>query len=375
MIARQAERGATALIVVVFTILLLMTISVGFVRLVVRDQTRTIDDELSRGAYDSAMAGVEDGKRVLQACLGNGNAAACTAIADNKCNTVHGAQILSGTDSSANLDEVKIRKDATSNGETFDQAYTCVKIDRNTKDYQGSVQADTTQIVPLDTEAPFTEIVLSWFLTAKAANPIYLPLSAGTSLPALDSWSPAGQIRPPILRAQIMQYTDNDLRLDDFDQTGGSATLYLNPSGSGLSSYDFVNDDRRNSANTLLKPVLCTSSIFVQYACSVTLRMPNLVRGSVNDRRSYLRLTSVYGDTDFLVEPQGTELRDVQPAIDSTGRANNVFRRVRARVEMTSNLGSQLYPRATIDITKNLCKDFTVSPSGFDSGVCDPTQP
>ena len=78
---RTAEHGATALMVVVFSVLLLMTISVSFMRLVVQDQERTNNDELSRGAYDSALAGVEDGKRVLQSCIANNSTADCAAIA------------------------------------------------------------------------------------------------------------------------------------------------------------------------------------------------------------------------------------------------------------------------------------------------------
>jgi Tfp pilus assembly protein PilX len=58
---RKHEYGATALLVVTFSILILTTISIGFMRLVVQDQNRTNNDELSRGAYGAALAGVEDG--------------------------------------------------------------------------------------------------------------------------------------------------------------------------------------------------------------------------------------------------------------------------------------------------------------------------
>ena len=50
---------------------------------------------------------------------------------------------------------------------------------------------------------------------------------------------------------------------------------------------------------------------------------------------------------------------DIQPSIDSTGRAGDVFRRVDARVDMTGAI-SNAYPRATIDVTEKLCKDFSI---------------
>lgn len=280
---RQEERGATALIVVMFTILLLMTISVGFVRLVVKDQGRTTDDELSRGAYDSAMAGVEDGKRVLQACLGNGDATACAAMGD-ACNTIRRAKILSAT-APVTTDEVRLRTDITASGDSFDQAYTCVKIDRNTDDYKGSLKADTTQIVRLDTTAPFTQISVSWFLSAKAVGAIDLPMLATGTLPTADDWPLS---RPPMLRVQLMQYKNGDFRLSDFDEGGstesGSSTLYLNPSETGDTSLNFGSDDRRNSANNLVRPVVCDKTGFSTYACRVSITLPNPIGGRVSAR-------------------------------------------------------------------------------------------
>lgn len=160
--SRSIERGATALMVVVFSVLLLMTISVSFMRLVVQDQERTNNDELSRGAYDSALAGIEDGKRVLQACIGNGSAPACSAIASKACNTVHAAKILSATDTSANTDEVMVQNSTGTTG-GYDQAYTCVKITRDTNNYQGTLSSSSSEIVPLQTTGPFTQLSVSWF--------------------------------------------------------------------------------------------------------------------------------------------------------------------------------------------------------------------
>jgi hypothetical protein len=76
-----------------------------------------------------------------------------------------------------------------------------------------------------------------------------------------------------------------------------------------------------------------------------------------------------------MIQPVGTELQDVEPAIDSTGRAADVYRRVRARVQLVSPAETELYPRATVDITHNFCKDFGVSDSQYIAGSCDYTKP
>lgn len=366
------EKGATALLVVVFSVLLLMTISVSFMRLVVQDQQRTNDDELSRGAYDSALAGVEDGKRVLQACINNGDAAACSAIASNQCNTVHVAKILSLSDSSADTSEVMIQNSSGTTG-GYDQAYTCVEVNRNTSDYQGSLTADSSTVVPLQTTGPFTQITVSWFKNPGAGTTFNLNASPAPSLPTLANWSPIGKVRPPLLRVQLVQFDGQSFKLSDFDQSGDSGTLYLYPSSTGLTTANFSSDARQSKSNNLLTPIKCNTGIGSQYVCSATITLPlpvGLPVAQIAQRQAYLRLTSLYGDSDFTIQPVGTQFQDVEPAIDSTGRASNVYRRVRARVQLVSPAQTQLFPRATVDITHNFCKDFGVSDSQYIAGSC-----
>jgi hypothetical protein len=62
----------------------------------------------------------------------------------------------------------------------------------------------------------------------------------------------------------------------------------------------------------------------------------------------------------------------VQPIVDSTGRANDLFRRVQARIELTSDM---TYPDAVIDLDGDLCKNFTITndDSGYsNSATCTP---
>ena len=377
---RMVEQGAAALIVVIFSVLLLITVSLGFMRLVATDQQRTINDELSRGAYDAAIAGVEDGKRVLQACIGNGDVNACQAIADtdNRCRTVQKSTILSADPAFADAPEVLIQNSTGISG-GFDQAYTCVRIDRNTHDLEGSLTNDSSRIIPLATVDPFTDIIVSWY-QRPVGSTVDLPggVITDTPLPAASAWAPLSRVRPPILRVQLIQFQNGNFSLDQFDESGGGNTVYLYPKSTGLNQYDFASDGRRSSTNQLLKAVQCNASVLAgQFVCSAQLRLPNPPGpgGSAANRQAYLRLTAIYGETDYLVRAVGTQFHDVSPAIDSTGRASDVFRRVRARVELVSTQDQSLYPRATVDITRNFCKDFSVTADAYVAGICQFNQP
>lgn len=372
------EQGAAALIVVIFSVLLLITVSLGFMRLVATDQQRTINDELARGAYDAAIAGVEDGKRVLQACMSSRSAAACTAIADNRCNTVQASTILSADPNFANAKEVLMQNSTGIDG-GFDQAYTCVRINRNTSDLEGTLATDLSRIIPLTTVGPFTEITISWY-RRPISGTVYLPgLLTDTGLPAASNWAAVGQVRPPLLRVQLIQYQDGNFTLDHFDQSGGGNTIYLYPKSVGLDATGFASDSRHTTTtDELLKAVRCNGSVLPgEFVCSVRVSLPNPVGATDGaNRQAYLRLTSIYGEgTDYNIRAEGTQFYDVSPAIDSTGRASDVFRRVRARVELVSPQDQSLYPRATVDITRNFCKNFSVSADTYIDGTCKFNQP
>ena len=64
---RRNESGGVSLFVVIFTAILITIITVGFTRFVIGYQQQTQRNDLSERAYNSALAGVEDAKRVLVA--------------------------------------------------------------------------------------------------------------------------------------------------------------------------------------------------------------------------------------------------------------------------------------------------------------------
>ena len=85
---------------------------------------------------------------------------------------------------------------------------------------------------------------------------------------------------------------------------------------------------------------------------------------------AYLRLSALYKGAHFRVSLVGAQFKAVQPIVDSTGRASDIFRRVQSRVDLYDT--SFPYPDAAVDVTSNFCKDFGVTDSEYIAGSCTP---
>lgn len=373
MIQSERQSGAVSLFVVIFAALLMTVVTVGFIQLMVKDQQQATATDLSQSAYDSAQAGVEDAKRLLlalQAC-GESTDAKCQqyrqAVADGQCSTLSDAALV-----------------GTANGETIieqhsgdaalDQAYTCVKIALNTENYRRPLLRNTSLVVPLTSEGQFDQVEISWFTSDDAGgNTVALNGPGVVGLPLSPVGNKWPNNMPTLLRTQLIQ-TGESFQYGDFDDTTGGKsnanTLFLYPSTVGSKTGDFLLYGRRSSAIAPV-PAHCepdfTSSI--KYACSITLSLPAPKNGSLLNRGAYLRLSSLYNDTNFQLRLRDSvsgnyvDFKAVQPKVDSTGRANDLFRRVEARVELT---GSMPYPEAAVDIEGSLCKNFLITDSPDD---------
>ncbi|NCU38013.1 hypothetical protein EOL96_03105 [Candidatus Saccharibacteria bacterium] len=381
---RCAEKGATAILIVIFSLLLFTVVTVGFMRSMVQDQRLSNDSELSRGAYDSALAGVEDGKRVLSRCVQEGDPVACAAIDAQDCTTISDSGIVNVTSDGETLVQT-----SSGDGVDYQQAYTCVKVFSDTNDFRGSLTSDGSKIVPLTAVGEYNRVKISWYapVPGQASRTVSLPAAPIGTFTPLASWDGGTNQRPPVMRAQLMQYNDGDLRLSYFDDAvagqSNANTLYLYPTAAGTTTSSFSVDNRRSGTLTATG-VTCVSGINVapvdSYYCHVTLDLPSAIQSVNNSTRvAYLRLTSIYNMTDFRVQLYNNlnqvQFKGVQPRIDSTGRAGDVFRRTEARVELIDpQADANLFPRATVDLTNNFCKTLIVTDNAVDFaiGSCSP---
>lgn len=398
----NTQTGAVSLFVVIFATLLITVVTISFLRLMVSDQNRASNSDLSQSAYDSAQAGVEDAKRALlryqKICTEQGESA-CKALGDQinaaDCND---ALRIGGVINSDSGEEL-IQQTSSSGDASLDQAYTCVTIDLQTDDYLGSLSSNESKLVPLIAVAPdgsttFDRVTIEWFsaddigTTGSGSYSVSLTGDANPRpLLAQASW-PIN--RPSVLRTQLMQFSNSGFMLDSFDTTTSSGesntnTLFLYPSSGGSSSVEsFTARNLRKTTPTGDTPpatgdssplgIHCRTDLVTGgYACSATLQLPQPVGGG--ERTAFLRVTPFYNATHFRVSlANGSaplKFNGVQPEVDSTGRANDLFRRVSSRVDLIDT--SFAYPDAAVDVTGSFCKDFAVTDTQYiASGACTP---
>jgi Tfp pilus assembly protein PilX len=403
--SKNSQRGAVSIFVVIFAALLITIVTVSFIRIMVNDQNQAINNDLSQSAYDSAQAGVEDAKRALlryQSVCQTQGTAACELLAQqlstDDCNQALrvGDVVPSNGDVTS---EVPIQQSTNTNDDILDQAYTCVTIDIETPDYIGSLSANQSKLIPLigkagDGSTTFDRVTLEWFsledIASGSGTEVSLYRVSETPLPLREqsSW-PAN--RPAMMRASLMQH-GTSFTLEDFDYSNGASsngnTLFLYPTSPNASStHPFSRDSRRGTstentpadiaADTPLG-VQCQSSLSAGgYSCRTTLLLPEPINGG--ERTAYLRLTALYNASHYRVTlanvATDVNFNGVQPEIDSTGRANDLFRRVVSRVDLVDT--NFPLPNGALELSGNLCKDFSVTdtayiPANSSGATCQP---
>ena len=276
-------------------------------------------------------------------------------------------------------------------GADMQQAYTCVLIDQDGFDYLGQLnQGDRSRMIPLRTENinALKYIRLSWYSNTNAnsvspnermpessSNPTNKPSSyedaSNTGLfPALSTPPSA----PPVLGVQLIQ-TDSTFYLKDLDANNGDntdrGTLLLvpfyddtyNPSTDSPSIGRVVESNRTtgftassDKAINTPTPIRCESDANTGqgYLCMAVLGVPapfNTVNNiNRSDSSAFLRVFLPYGapPTDFQIALCTAASADscftdsaalqsfigVQARVDSTGRANDLFRRIESRIEL-----------------------------------------
>lgn len=412
-ITTAKKQGGASIFIVVFTIIILSIIVLGFTRLTISETTKTTNTDLSQSAYDSALAGVEDAKIALlkyHKCLDDGYKANKSGgecekiiyymqegIRTNDCSTIQKVlgRYREDEDHSVIVQETQ---DSFSKGNNASmlQAYTCVTIQEELSDYRTTLTSSSRlRIIPLRSSEgkPIEELKLKWF------SPINLRTVHGqTSHYCVDHLYSFGQCSggeqaPTTLIVRLIQ-TDATFNLSELSASSSSnstdtGSLMLIPSlNNGGNATSIEANKWGESANKgENNPIRVNCKTNQDWFCTANIELPKTFNGrdEKHAANSYLLVSIPYGspETDIslstFTDDQGiSKFTGVQARIDSTGRANDLYRRVETRLELVDTYYP--YPEFEINITSGsdyvLKKTFyiTLNCWGADNGYafrCD----
>lgn len=339
-----AQQGFVSIFTVLFFIIFITVITVGFLRIITGEQTQSVNNSLTASALQAARSGVEDGKRALLLYNNTTDAglksALAAAFASQSCTGIFGNPVVAGPLGLETSGAV-----ASSTG--LNQKYSCLIVSPLSPDYIDSSAAGQSKIVPLIGQSGFDSIKFSWHDTVqdKSLGAITTPVN---KFPTQTAWNSAKTTNATTAYMRLELIT-TAAPGSITPSTTTSQVVYLIPASAG-SAATFT------SAQPNIAAVHCQISAASKYACNVTIPVaggptPNL----------YLRVTPLYGSTHFgvtlLSGGMPVNFNGVQPIIDSTGQASDVFRRIQARVSLTSDA---TLPEYALESGNNICKAFEV---------------
>ena len=314
--------------------------------------------------------------------------------------------------------EVAIQEMTGSN--SLEQYYTCVTISGITNDYKTTLTDSSPSRVikpSFDTDGKETgvstsaddisQIRISWYSSAnKNANSGNLSyknfVNGSVVFSSVGGESDTTETpTPPIISVGLVQ-TASSFKMSDFDKTSGSATdrglIYLVPTdgvatakSDGSSNFisagennlidksAFLSSNNKSKSN---KPYTVACKEDNDYVCSATIELPDVVNGERSDDTFAIVVSLPYGrpDVDIKVEflcgddicgyneidefgrgVEGTEtniakLEWTQIEVDSTGRANDLYRRVETRLENDNS--SLVSGMNVIEVFGDISKDI-----------------
>ncbi len=354
------QSGFVAIIVTLILMVVLSLIVLGFARNSRREQRQTLDRQLNSQAFYAAESGVNDAVARLRALppsdpIFEKSYTECAGV--NSFVAQFAAPALN-----PNIDGTNVQ-------------YSCLLVDPQPTRLEFGSIGEQPHIIPLngvdratDAFVDIDNITISW--QAKDGNTNFSCPGGGS----------AGQLVPSgnwtcetgLLRIDLVPILATVNR-DNLNQNQRTLFLYPQNVGGPPASYAI------GGSTGVVALAKCSNTGIPKY-CGVNIDVTALPASS----HYYLRLSSIYKSSAVTISVTGggidLGLAGAQAVVDSTGKANDVLRRIQVHVSLNP-LGKGPFPGAAIQSADSICKRLFVVPGATppvdtDTGAAgDPANP
>ncbi len=356
------QSGMISILTVVLLTLVLVIITTGFLRIIIRNQRATVDVQLSTQAYYAAESGIEDAKKAIELRLqeireGTGPNSK-VLLNDDTCTPA--TAVSAGLPLWGNTGRL------TTDGNV---AYTCQTIDMTPTELVKDLNEGESWNTPLSVEAgTATQIRIKWTKADTDGSALSsIPIGSRNQLTPRDVWRSAG--RMPLLRVQFVSVPGGVISTNAYYQN--ERTYFIAPTAGGSPSINTglpgaVNDTNFNND---VQQANCTGgagnvSCVVRLESGIAITPTSLAR---------LNIRSIYRGSEVTVElldAGGTPLETIgsQATVDVTGKASDVFKRLKVTIPIEK--GQETFDYAA-QSSEDICKLLRVgetSPSSVSSG-------
>ena len=327
------ERGFVSIFSVLIIMSILTLVAIGFSNITRTAQKRTLDSQLNTQAFYAAESGVNEAKKAL---LVN------PLVSKTGCEG-HTTPSVPGTFDSYTLDP------------TLVTGFTCVLINPATDLQFDSVTTEGSSSPKTGTiessSGNFAQFTVSW--TGPDKTSVAIPSPAVGSFPRVLETAATWGNKLGMLRIDLVPI-DGSLSRDTLALN--TISFYLYPTTTSTAPVLGAFSGTRNQAGLLF--VRCAAATS---PCSATVNLNPI------SSKFYVRVQSLYnpvssvGITDFKSN-SGTALntKSSQVVIDSTGKANDVLRRIQVRIPQNGNNGFST--GFAIQSGDSICKRLQVGP-------------
>jgi Tfp pilus assembly protein PilV len=334
---RYSQAGMVSIMTTMVLMIVISLIVLGFAQLSRRNQRETLDRQLSTQAFYAAESGVNDVRKRIRDALDSGT----TVVPDKTGCTDTG---VGGFYAALNPDI-----DAAKN-----VRYTCLLVDASPEILRFSDVGTTSVVVPVTSSsgAAISEIRLDWQSKVTGGNPTAgCPTSTNNVFSPTTNWN-CGY---GVLRFDLVPVGGNFNADDLRTRTMTTFAVPFSSGGTSVIPYvpDVANDNRRG--------VSCNAS-----GCSLRIN-------GLSQSNYYMRISSIYRNVGMQISATDAGgaslgLTGAQAVVDSTGKAQDVLRRIQVHVPIRASSQNQLSDYA-IQSTDAICKRFSVMDGYFDSDV------